>query len=767
MKNFTVENIVNKYISYVAEHPTELPAIPDGQGGILKASFGKRHAPSQLTVELYKLKRGKNAESKIIEYISDTCGRFSSKAITQEEVNFLLENYVESIEFLCANNPKMRMQKELSANWSDVFNQIEENIDFKPGSRIYVEPFDMGELAIRHPECHFSGYLHHPELLRIRLDAHNIHTDLRDCKLYKVREEDVNSYDIIILDAIQSVGYDYESAICGWERLKDNGQMLIRCGLELLQVGAEAKHFREVIRDTKSLSKVFFYPKAQDSSGIEKESFALVIDRSKINDTITMSQIEPDNSKVLSTTRILRENEVDYNILFPAYYLQQKPKNSTPLSSFCKIHNEKSAATMERKPIVPKFLSSDYSTAELDNIEFDHEVAEILCDCEKEYKENIWNRLPETTTPTPYTCIVVNQPCVIVYSTGIEVRLGYITTPRENGYMLYGVECLIPQDGLSVQDLAILLLTESISKQLRSMTIGDTRLSLSEEKLSKIVVGTDKDKQIKERLISELIRQRDEIKFQHDEYKKTIRMRKHSLGQIMFELNTCWELIKISQEDNNGCLDENYIIGKKHPKRVADIMKSITSSIQQLGAGIDNFVPEEDVRFAKKETFNLLHFVKEYKDEHQSPNFTFEIEEATVNASNENDVIETNYEITFSKTALKEILQSIINNAEKHGFTVESKENKIKFSFEKTSENIRLVISNNGKPIREDVKLEDLFMYGFTTKLSISNNNDGHSGIGLFFVKSLMCDSNGDVSCIRNYEKEYPVSFILKFNKTI
>lgn len=482
-----------------------------------------------------------------------------------------------------------------------------------------------------------------------------------------------------------------------------------------------------------------------------------------------MCQIESNESKAISTARTIKESEVDYSILFPAYYLLHRPQNSTPLSKYCRIYKEKAAATMDRKPIVPQLLSSDFSTAELDNIEFNNKVAELLCDREERFKKHYWNRTPETTTPTPYRCIVVNQPCVIVYSTGKEVKIGYINTPRENGYMLYGVECLIPQNGVSVQDLAMLLLTESVSEQMKSMTIGDARLSLTEEKLSKIVVDDDKEGLIKERLISELVRQREEIKFRHDEYKKTIRMRKHSLGQIMFELNTCWELIKISQEDNNGCLDENYIIGKKHPKRVSDIMKSITSSIQQLGAGIDNFVPEEDVRFAKKETFDLLQFVKEYKDEHQSPNFTFKIDEmeARSKTSTENRAEETNHEITFSKTALKEILQNIIYNAEKHGFTEESKENKIRFSFEETSENIKLVISNNGKPIREDVKLEDLFVYGFTTKRSTSNKKEGHSGIGLFFVKSLMCDSDGDITCVRNYEKDYPVSFILKFNKTI
>lgn len=767
MKNFTVENIVNKYINFLEKNPIEGEYIMDGDGSYSPIQHGKKDAPSQLTAELYKRKRGDNADAKIVSFLSVMYGGFSTNAITQEEVDFLLENYEESIEFLCSCNPKMRMRKEEFADWSDIFDQIEENIDFKPGSRIYVDPFDMGELAIRHPECHFSGYCRHPELLRIRLDAHNIHIDIRDSDFHRVMEEDVNSYDVIILDAMQEIGIGYESAICGWERVNENGQMFIRCGLELLQGGAEAKHFREVIQETKSLSKVFFYPKKQDNLGFEKNSASLVIDRSKVNETITMCQIETDESKVLSTTMTIKEREVDYNLLFPAYYMQQSPQNSTPLSMYCRIYREKAVATMDRKPIVPQLLSSNFSTAELDNIEFNHEVAELLCDRDERFKKHIWNRLPETTSPNPYVCVVINQPCVIVYSTGKEIKIGYITTPRENGYMLYGVECLIPQDGVSVQDLAMLLLTESVSKQMKSMTIGDARLSLTDEKLSKIAIVGDKEGLIKERLISELVRQREEIKFRHDEYKKTIRMRKHSLGQIMFELNTCWELIKISQEDNNGCLDENYIIGKKHPKRVGDIMKSITSSLLQLGVGIDNFVPEEDVRFAKKETFDLLQFVKEYSDEHQNPNFTFEIEEATVNASNENDVVETNYEITFSKTALKEILQNIIYNAEKHGFTVESKENKIKFSIEETPENIRLVISNNGNPISDEVKLDDLFMYGFTTKRSISNNNDGHSGIGLFFVKSLMCDSNGDITCVRNYEKDYPVSFILKFNKTI
>ena len=627
----------------------------------------------------------------------------------------------------------------------------------------------MGDLAIKHSDCHFSGYLRHPELLRIRLDAHGIDVDLRDSNFNQVRKEDVHSYDIVILDAMQDMGWDLDSAICGWERLSEKGQMFVRCNTNLLQGGAEAKNFRQTIKESKALSKVILYPPKKTPWGFEEDNVALVIDKSKTNETITMCKLDTKGDEVLSIT--LKESEVDYNMLFPAYYLLPKPEGNTPLSKFCKIYKERDAATIDRIAIAPDLLSSDFSTARLDNLPYTPQTSISFYEKEQEYKEIVWGRLPETTSPTPYRFVVVNQPCVVVYATGKEFKIGYITTPREYGYMLSGMNCLIPQNGISVEDLALLLLTESVSKQMRSMTIGNARLLLTDEKLSKIIVGDDKDRQIKEKLISELTQQRDEIKRRHDEYKKTIRMRKHSLGQIMFELNTGWQLLSMSKEANNGCLNGDFIIGKKHPKRVDDIMKTIESCIKKIGAGIDNFVPEEDVRFTKKETFSLVDFVKEYISRHQSSNFVFEIgtiecvpEQTTENAKSQEG---KNFQIYFSKAALEEILQNIIYNAEKHGFVEEGKENKIRISFKETLENVFLTISNNGKPINKDVNLDDIFMYGFTTSRSNASPTENHSGIGLFFVKSLMCDSQGDVECINDSENEFPVSFELKFKKTI
>ena len=155
--NFTVENIVNKYINFVKNTPVEGEYIVKGNGELGPIMHDEYDAPTQLTNKLYLLKRGEAADKEIVKWLQVTKGSFAKNALTKEELDFLLCNYTESIDYLSTCNVHMKWQEKDAANWNDIFENVEKNINFVPGSKVYVSPFDItGELAIKHPDCHFS-----------------------------------------------------------------------------------------------------------------------------------------------------------------------------------------------------------------------------------------------------------------------------------------------------------------------------------------------------------------------------------------------------------------------------------------------------------------------------------------------------------------------------------------------------------------------------------------------------------------------------------
>lgn len=243
------------------------------------------------------------------------------------------------------------------------------------------------------------------------------------------------------------------------------------------------------------------------------------------------------------------------------------------------------------------------------------------------------------------------------------------------------------------------------------------------------------------------------------QYRQDIHERKHALGQIMFQMRSWWDELVLAKEENEGVISDNYVFGKKHPHTVKHIFESMDSYMDELSTGIESFTPEDNAIYQAKEQINIADYLENYVTKHSNPCYDFEV---VINPVSTDKGL-----FVFSRNALDTIFQNIVFNAWKHGFKGRSYGNVIRLSWKEDEDTIQLLISNNGLPLEESMNNNNLFKYGETTSIG-QESVDGHHhyGLGCYQVWCLMRDKGqGDVLCISEPEKEFPVTFKLIFNK--
>lgn len=113
--------------------------------------------------------------------------------------------------------------------------------------------------------------------------------------------------------------------------------------------------------------------------------------------------------------------------------------------------------------------------------------------------------------------------------------------------------------------------------------------------------------------------------------------------------------------------------------------------------------------------------------------------------------------IIANTSAVDRILNNILENAERHGFSIErpTSMNKIRISHKLEDKKFRLSIANNGKPFSGDTI--DVFRKGCTYGIT------GHNGDGLYFVNELMTLMGGSAKFLSHPNNEFSVELELTF----
>lgn len=377
---------------------------------------------------------------------------------------------------------------------------------------------------------------------------------------------------------------------------------------------------------------------------------------------------------------------------------------------------------------------------------------------------------------------VLTKDCFVFGFIGNKFKVGRISGLSQNHPVALRSEVIpfvIKSNDITEDFLLRSLLSKEVEEQALMMATGMTmtRMKYQDFLSIKIIVPTivEQERICKEDTRASLTEADRKLLESFDAFRKDVHMKKHAIGQTMFNLNNWWKVLQKARKEGNGVVDDSSQTGKIHKIQVVDIYDNLQSSIAKLQQQISTF----DIGYGMTvENMALTTFIENYISEHQSPLFKFLYDAKSHHASqtipevdmdkgtltgktiiNEGDPIEY---AEFATEALSVIFDNIIHNACSHGFLGrETEKNYVRIELNLEGDSYIILISNNGHPIHRDISPEDVFMYGRT-----SQNGNDHFGLGGYEILKLMREFGGDAEFMSFPGEEFSVAYKLTFNDT-
>lgn len=797
--NFTVEALVAKYRNYVKEHcPKTLASYP------VKGEFVEEEVPNEygsmesLLLSLYSAAAGEKANKFVVKALD----RYShiiqdnyKEALADEEYAFLVENFSSFMDNAISNYPFSEVLSKSSR-----IALIQKYLSPQKGDTIFIANtgFDMPCLF---PYCNYKGYFDSEENIerwafgQIFLFAKGIQSEIDTCVFdeqigYKAQLPEKNSMDYIVYGAHEDTTYN--NILSLYRTLAPKGRMLVFVDKTDMQSKDERyRELRNRLVEDRVISSIVSYNDNESLTRADTVRLLLVIDKK-----------ENDATKVLSLPlnkeMELESSKLNPNCLWPGYYFAVRPENGIALSCLATCSSRKDDIKLFKellggKPqweeigddvrlVLPEWmlklsvaiasdLSSEYKDANLCNKELLH-VSDSSLDH--------WRGRMR----------VVENPCVLLAITGDTTRklsLGFFDNVTERKFArAEGMPCLFPKEGIDVKYLAAILLLPIVREQILSISEGSLYGTDFCQMLDWVIVP-DYDEKERLKFLSEinyeaLTSSQQELKQEAEQYKKSIRMRKHALTQSLSSIEAMFYRLNSYREKHNELHNED-VISRIKKTTVQEAFEYIAQSLNDMMPALEHIAAVE-YSFGKPEWIDPEKFMEEYilQNENGWVNFKPVITWEKGNNQAVKDIWETDpltgmpisrrplfmkgesmYTFLFPKDALRRIFNNIASNAREHGFTDKSrKDYKLRFSWRTDSDGLYIEIENNGTPIPSDRETSSLLEYGVSTVL----HQDGHNGIGCNEIDDIMKQYDGKVEIVSSPKNEFTVKYILTFNRS-
>lgn len=307
-----------------------------------------------------------------------------------------------------------------------------------------------------------------------------------------------------------------------------------------------------------------------------------------------------------------------------------------------------------------------------------------------------------------------------------------------------------------------------VNEQIDALTSGSVLLRLRSFELMNILVDVPSlEEQVKriesyksaelDRLLGEKGR---EIKMQHEDFVRRVRSRKHAIGNVMGEVVPAFDGLVDCFNEHGGKLTESDLVWKGFDDTVGSVIAKLQKEICRVAEMVSNMTNAVDVEFGTPDEFVVKDLVEDYISSHVFNRCTVRMnynEEAFAEALGERNEVA----IKVCKDDFNKILDNIVTNAVKHGFTDEGKTYYIEFDVAPTIINgclaVGISVRNNGNPLPKGMTVEKVFQEGQSTS--------GSFGIGGWFIKSAVEQFGGevDMNLFDPEENDFSIEYVLKF----
>ena len=487
----------------------------------------------------------------------------------------------------------------------------------------------------------------------------------------------------------------------------------------------------------------------------------------------------------------IESSKLNPDCLWPGYYLAVRPEKGIMLSCLASCPLRKEDLKHFKELLGGKFQweeSGDDLRLVLPEWMLNLSIA-IASDLSPEYKDaNLCNKdllLVSDSSMDHWrnTMRVVEHPCVLLAATGDttrELSLGFFDKVNGHKYArAKGMPCLFPKESVDVKYLAAVLLLPVVKEQILAICDGSLYGTNFDQMLDLVIVPEHDEKErlsfLAETNYEALSSSQEELKQESEQYKKSIRMRKHALTQSLSSVEAMFYALN-SYRKKHGVLNNEDVISRIKKTTVSEAFEYIDRSFKDLMPALEH-IAEVEHTFEKPEWIDPEKFIEDYIQKSEKGWLNFkpvvmwkyghnQAVEDLKDPESGDIVIRKGDSLNlflFPKDALVRVFDNIILNAKAHGFGDKSRnEYQVRFSWYADDMSLTIEVDNNGSPIPKDRDTATLLEYGVSTDL----HHDGHNGIGCNEIDDIMKRYDGKVEIVSLPNEEFPVKYKLTFNRS-
>lgn len=769
---------------------------------------------------VYQVAAGEKAHFQVLDVLR--VHDFESKAISQAELDYFIQNCQVLVDFVLDSRRyctryAATMSEELAELIMHNFMHISEK------STVYLPFAGIASFADQCPDASYIGEELDDDIwalsqVRAFFYHHNLRLKLGN-SLYAVEK-----YDTVV--AMPPFGMKGEMNISSiieslYNRLNDGGQMAVVVPASFLQdTGTQAAKVKKMLLSQNALYRVILLPNEMLRNTAVSIA-VLLIQRGSEDCTITLTDYTPfvrdnrpwgtirkldmeaiDNAEktaLLSSLDATEEKQAfqirldvrdmivrgQWNIN-PKYHIarakieSRKTENEklVPLSDLVDIYGLDAVSREDKLRVVRiQDLADSILTGAKDFLELEAEgrkekALPLLM------KDNLLlvGLVGKTLKPTIFKLI---DGCHIAYSENV-------------------IPLQLKSNIISLDYLQCELASDNVLEQLEAYHAGAVRPFINRSNLLNLLIRVpnleeEQKRIVKERkdalsaeMIQKLGLENEELRnTRYNEFVREMRVRKHAIGQVLNELDPAIDTLLRFEKKNNGVLRGTDIISERFGYSVDDYLQSIrfltTKVMKMVNTLTNEYVPKGAI-----EEYNVVQLLEEYFQKHTIPEgyevsikheaFTSDLhvpagillpdgsvtEQLDVNAGDNMDF----WTIEVCKEDFFQVLDNIISNAKRYGFTENRPDYCIRIEMEDVRNEkqpmVAIHIMNNGNPLPEGIQPEQVFAYG--------EGSAQGTGIGGWQIKQIVEGMGGKVELrsLNPEESNYTIDYVLTFpDKTV
>lgn len=793
--NFTVEALVAKYRNFVKENcPKELAWDPETGEFPAPMDPIDTYPEAHLLVTLYKRVAGENADQNILEALSKYTTAFYTNALNEEEM-FFLANHFSKVSTFIFNN----FADEYTTCWigrlsQKVYEIIEKLKKVEAGKTIFIGGAGLCDIALLFPNCTIKGYSEYGffeqlsgdkemwALGQIRLFAAGIKSEIKPFYEDTKNSQYMSDVDIAIFDTADSYSYPLSN---GSEHLfqymKPNSEFLLFLDKQNA-AGNSMAGLGKMLVEKKCIYSIVSFEEPNDTILSTTKTTICVRANKSTSDVVCIKNNATGEQMQLSA------NMLDPTILWPSYYLTEKPKEGISLSeivSFLDFRPKKKedlafkkTTFNDKKECIEWILSDKEKTIPVIapiNLSTGYEDAELYEAQLKQAGDPLFEKFLGWLGK-------ISLPCVFCYGRKDKFVAGYIRKIPSEGIVAYRqLVCLVPKKGIDVRYVAALLLTPEVRNQIMSICEGEVDAQLFPLIMDKIIVPNHTDLE-RATFLSEANYQaieaskkkmEESLNEKKSEYINEVRMRKHDMRPHLRQM-TSSERLMLYYLDNTNDIEDLIKLLKKQLFTSHNALQSLSELVEHLS---------NEERFGEPESVNLNDYFHNI-EKNSEVNFTIkvscekalaqkkkEIEELkeknkkenvpSMQGMDEKSITECSLDVYIAPVDLDRIVNNIIENARRHGGLSDGRKTdyyiSIDVKIDYQRDMYQIDFSNNGKPLPKGMTKE---RYGLKGEKAGPNAGTGSGG---YIVKSIVEHYGGDfdlfstdgITTIRIYLPKY------------